>query len=56
LVGVSSFIGVFCLALWLIPNDLEISRWTPFAAFGLNLAMLIGGIVWRRRKPVEKPE
>ena len=56
LVGVSSFVGLFCFALWLIPNDLQLPQWVPLVAFGLNLAMFVGGIAWRRRKPVGKPE
>ena len=55
-VGVSSFVGLSCFVLWLIPDDLQLPQWVPLVAFGLNLFMFVGGIVWRRRKPVEKPE
>jgi hypothetical protein len=49
LIGVSFFIGMFCLSLWLIPQDMEIPRWVPLAGFGFNLFMLVGAIVWHRR-------
>ena len=56
LVAVSSFVGLFCLALLLTPNDMEIPRWVPWIGVGANAALLIGGIVRRRRKSVEEPE
>jgi Na+-driven multidrug efflux pump len=56
LATVSSFVGLFCLALMLIPNDMEIPRWVLWIGFGANTALLTVAAVRRWRKPVEKPE
>lgn len=53
---VSSFAGFFCLALLLIPNDLEIPRWVTQIGFGVSAACLIVGTALRRRQPMGKPE
>jgi hypothetical protein len=54
--AVLAFVGFFCLAMMLIPNDLEIPRWALWVGFGGNTAILIGHAVRRSRSPVEKPE
>jgi hypothetical protein len=55
LAALSALVGVFCVAQWLIPEDLEIPRWLPFAAFALNLLMLAWMMARRRRERAEEP-
>jgi len=52
---VLAIVGLACVLL-LIPNDLEIPRWVLWAGFATNAAILVGHIVRRRRRPVEKAE
>jgi hypothetical protein len=56
LIAVSSFVGIFCLALLIIPNDLHIPRWVTWVGAGVSFILLVSNIVRQLRKPVEKPE
>jgi hypothetical protein len=57
LLAVTLLFGV----LWLLPlllKDVEIPGWVQPVGFGLNILMLVGLILWRRRarRVSEKPE
>ena len=54
--AVSAAVGAGFLFLLLIPNDMEIPRSVLWAGFGVNTAILVGHILRRWRRPVEKPE
>ena len=56
LVAVSSFVGLFCLYLLLVPNDVEIPRWAIWVGLGINIALLSGALVRRFHKPEGTPE
>ena len=55
LVAVSSFVGIFCLALLIVPNDLHIPRWVTWAGASVSFILLAGNIVRRLRKSRAKP-
>ena len=56
LVAVSLFVGLFCLAMLLIPNDMEIPAWVMWIGGGVNAAILMRQILRRLGKPAERPE
>ena len=59
LVALIAVLFVFGI-LFLLPallGEVRIPRWVQPVGFGLNLAMVIGVVIWRRRRrPAEKPE
>jgi hypothetical protein len=49
LVAVSSYVGIFCLALLIIPNDLDIPRWVTWVGAGVAFVVLAGHLARRLR-------
>ena len=49
LVAVSSAVGIFCLALLIIPNDLHIPRWVTWVGAGVGVVALAGHLARRLR-------